>query len=107
MNIKDFNPSIIPNTEEKESIQEMTRSIYELFIQDFIQEFIKGFETQQALTKFQEWCITNGHDAGKPWQFRKEMLEHCRTYRPSNPGGIRKYFYVLKNDEYNNFKIPQ
>ena len=107
MNIKDFNPSIIPNTEEREAIQEMTRSIYELFIQDFIQEFIKGFETQQALTKFQEWCITNGHDAGKPWQFRKEMLEHCRTYRPSNPGGIRKYFYVLKNDEYNNFKIPQ
>lgn len=106
MNISDFNPSIIPVTEEREAIQEISRSKYELFIQDFIQEFIKGFVKTEAYAKFQEWCITNGYDAGAKWQFNTEMLTYCTTHKPWNGGVNRKQIYKLKNNEYIKFKIP-
>ena len=108
MDITGWDPREIPASEEKEVIQEISKSIYELFIQEFINKFIEGFEKQAAKQAFKEWCSGNGHPPGYNHEFLMEMLKYCDVKRPGTKDGTtRKYFYKLRLDSYSFFEIPQ
>lgn len=107
MDITGFDPTNIPESAEKEAIQELSKTIYEIFIQDHINDYLQGFEKQKAYQTFQEWCEKNGNPKGKKAEFLAAMLKYCVIKRPWNGGTNRKFFYHLQEDARHLFNIPE
>lgn len=64
-NLDGVNIRTLPNTEAKQALMEANKSSYELFIQDFIIDFKKGFKTEKAYSYYKMWACNNGFASRK------------------------------------------
>lgn len=109
-----------PETEIKQALMEADKSSYELFIQDFIKDFKKGFKTEKAYTYYKMWACNNGFASKKKCiavsvfgknianfvvgkQVREEGVRVRRYYLKESK---EKYFDDVydTDDEYKEFK---
>ncbi len=110
----------IPNTEIRQVLMESSRSSYELFIQDFIKDFKKGFKTEKAYSYYKMWACNNGFSSKKKCVasnvFGKNIAKFVTGKQVREEGGrVRRYYLkdtkekyfedVYENDdEYKKFK---
>ena len=104
-NLGGVNLRILPKTEAKDALIEANKSRCELFIQDFINDFIEGFSTDKAYTYFNKWAFNNGFitkDKKVPSNtFGKELQPYVeikqRRDKDKDKGKSRKRYYILKD----------
>lgn len=103
---RNWNKENIPQTEAKKSIIEFSKSPYELFIRENVEKFKKGFVKCEAWEEYKKWCKNKDIiNPSNQHNFRKELLNFCRDYKPASQTKNRPAYYILKPDAYVYFGI--
>ena len=112
-NLDGVNLRILPKTEAKDELIEANKSRCELFIQDFINDFKVGFQTDKAYTYFNKWAFNNGFiTKDKKVQsnvFGKELKPYVDNQQKrieEEDGSVsRKRVYILKDSKKGYFDL--
>lgn len=108
-NLDGVNLRILPNTSVKQESTEDSQFIYELFIQDFIPDFIGGWCTDDVYEYYKKWFVKN---RGKEKKIdSKQTLGKNLAPFVNKPQkrikGVKKYIYKLKEEKREIFRIRQ
>ena len=95
--ISNYNPRKIPMTEVKKQIQELSVSAYELFIQEYIKEFVEGIERNEAYDRYVQWVKCNGFAQANIKTFKSNILPFVKETQPRR-NGKRPHIFTLKDD---------
>jgi hypothetical protein len=101
-----FDPRKLPMTEAKQDIQDASKSPYQLFIQEHIQNFIEGWICENAYQTYAMWARNNGFAVCNVVNFGKNLKTWC-DHKQIREEGRRPYKYRLKEDQRNHFEIPE
>ena len=108
-NLDGVNIRTLPNTEAKQALIEANQSIYEVFIQDFIPDFIDGWCTDEAYEYYKKWFVKNGGNeakmVSKPTLGRNLTPFVNKTQKRIN--GLQKYIYTLKEEKKRGFVLDK
>ena len=106
--ISKFNPRIIPSSEAKEDIINASKSSYELFIQDRINEFVNGYDCTESFGDYQNWAKLNGFMSCNVKTYGLNVKKFCERTRISTELGriwvyqlkesMKKYFEIVNED---------
>ena len=104
-NLDGVNIRNLPNTEEKQVLMEANKSSYELFIQDFIRDFKKGFKTEKAYSYYKMWACNNGFASRKKCVavsvFGKNIGNFVIGKQVREKGGrVRRYYLKETKEKY-------
>ena len=102
--ISQFNPRIIPLTDAKKLIQEQSRPSYELFIQDYNEQFVEGIERSVAYNYYKTWADDNGFVKANVKTFKGNIISFVVEKQISRDGR-RPHVYLLKNEYYSQFGL--
>lgn len=111
-NLDDVDIGQLPNTEAKQILVDANKSTYELFIQDFIIDFKKGFIIEDAYTYYNKWAFINGFITKDK---KVEKTAFCKNVLPfmdkkqirSKEDGTRKWAYKLKGEKEKYFVLDK
>ena len=111
-NLDGVNLRILPNTSVKQALVDANKSTYELFIQDFIIDFKKGFIIEEAYTYYNKWAFINEF-IKKDKKVEKTVF--CKNVLPfidkkqirSKEYGTRKWAYKLKEEKEKYFDLDK
>lgn len=108
-NLDDVDIGELPNTEAKQALIEANQSIYEVFIQDFIPDFINGWCTDEVYEYYKKWFVKNGGNeakmVSKPTLGRNLTPFVNKTQKRIN--GLQKYIYTLKEEKKRGFVLDK
>lgn len=101
-----------PNTVAKQILVDANRSTYELFIQDFIIDFKKGFVIDDAYTYYNKWAFLNGFITKDK---KVEKSTFCKNILPFmdkkqkrfKEDDTRKWVYKLKPEKEKYFALDK
>ena len=99
--ISRFNPRKIPMTEAKKQIMELSKSSFELFIEEYNEKLSEGMNKQQAFAWYKTFAQDNGFQLCNIKTFGMNMCKYCETKRV-RLGGKLEWRYQLKDE----FKQP-
>lgn len=99
----------LPNTEAKRELIEADKSVYELFIQDFIPDFLAGWCTETVYEYYKRWYVKYGGKEEK--MVGKQTLGNKLAPFVDKPQkrikGVKKYLYILKEDKKKYFDLDK
>ena len=95
--ISKYNPRKIPDTEVRKAIQDVSKSAYESFVQQYIKDFIEGIECKEAYNLYVIYAKDNGYSQANVKTFKTNILPFA-DYKQVRRNGKRPYVYKLKDD---------
>lgn len=105
--ISGYSPRMLPMTETKFNIQEASKDVFQSFIADNYEHFIKGFERDSAWIEFERYRINNNESMKngiKRKTFNTHMLNYCTEVRFRKYDGSRPRGYRLQETYLERFK---
>ena len=110
-NLSGVNLRILPKTEAKAALIEANKSSIELFIQDFIIDFTKGFIVDDVYEYYVRWISKYGSEedkknASKPEMGRK-MIAFCDKKQKRIKGRGTKNVYFLMDEKKKYFDLDK
>ena len=110
-NLDGVNLRILPKTEAKAALIEANKSSIELFIQDFIIDFTKGFIVDDVYEYYVKWISKYGSDedkknASKPEMGRK-IIAFCDKKQKRIKGRGTKNVYFLMDEKKKYFDLDK
>ena len=102
--VKGVDFSKIPKTEIRQVLMDASKSSYELFIQDFIKDFKKGFKTDKAYSYYKMWASINGYTTKERKipsnMFGKHLGKYVEVKRQREEGGRVRRYYLKESKEH-------
>jgi hypothetical protein len=93
-------------TDAKQDMQEASKSPYQLFIQERIENFIEGWICEDVYQSYVIWARNNGFGVCNKINFGKNIKTWC-DHKQIKREGRRPYIYRLKEDQISHFQINE
>ena len=102
--ISKFDPRELPQTETKKQIQDVSKSSYELFIEEHVIDFSAGFERSEAFEYYSRWAKNNGFAQCNIKTFKSNIIQFCIESQVTRDGR-RPHVFKLKNEYITKFEV--
>lgn len=102
--ISKFDPRELPQTETKKQIQDVSKSSYELFIEEHVIDFSAGFERSEAFEYYSRWAKNNGFAQCNIKTFKSNIIQFCIESRIRRDGR-HPWVFKLKNEYITKFEV--
>jgi hypothetical protein len=105
MDLSKYDPRKIPMTEAKKDVLEVSKSSYELFVQDRISDFVNGWNCQEAWDTYKDWVQQNAYQLCSNKTFGAQIKNFCDRKRQSS--GKRDWYYRLSFESRKLFDLSE
>ena len=95
--LSSFNPRRIPQTKTKEEILNLSKSAYQLFVEEYQDEFTTGWKCAECYLEYRSFALTNGFAVSSSVTFGKNIRDFCEHKKRRNKDiGNSEWIYLLK-----------